>query len=87
MVQARIVRWGNSQGVRIPRPLLEQIGAGAGADVTIEARDGEIIIRPAPPHPRAGWAESFAALAASGATESLWPAAMEDDFDKDLPPW
>jgi antitoxin MazE len=85
MVEVRVVRWGNSRGVRIPRPMLEQLCVGDS--VTMEVRDGEIVIRPSPAHPRAGWAESFRAMAANGDTEMLWPDAMTDAFDKDHPEW
>ncbi|WP_343424800.1 AbrB/MazE/SpoVT family DNA-binding domain-containing protein [Candidatus Amarolinea dominans] len=44
-IQTRIVRIGNSQGIRIPKPLLEQ--AGIGDSVELEVHDGQISIRPA----------------------------------------
>lgn len=62
-LQTRIVRIGNSQGVRIPKPLLQQ--AGIQDRVEIEVHEGEISIRPAS-DPRAGWDEQFAAMAAAG---------------------
>lgn len=62
-VAARIVRIGNSQGVRIPKALLEQ--SGIGDHVELEAQDNVILIRRAHP-PRAGWAEAFAAMAREG---------------------
>ena len=62
-VQTRIVRIGNSQGIRIPKPLLEQ--AGIGDRVELEVHDGQIAIRPAR-RVRAGWAQGFAAMAAAG---------------------
>lgn len=36
------MRIGNSQGIRIPKPLIEQ--AGLADDVELRVRDGEIII-------------------------------------------
>jgi antitoxin MazE len=62
-LQTRIVRIGNSQGIRIPKPLLEQ--AGIGDRVELEVQDGQIAIRPAR-RVRAGWAQGFAAMAAAG---------------------
>jgi antitoxin MazE len=62
-LQTRIVRIGNSQGIRIPKPLLEQ--AGIGDRVELEVQDGQIAIRPAR-CVRAGWAQGFAAMAAAG---------------------
>ena len=61
--QTRIVRIGNSQGIRIPKPLLEQ--AGIGDRVELEVRNGQISIRPAR-GVRTGWEEHFAAMAAAG---------------------
>ena len=62
-LQTRIVRIGNSQGIRIPKPLLEQ--AGIGDRVELEVHDGQISIRPAR-RTRAGWEEHFAAMATAG---------------------
>ena len=44
-MKTRIVRIGNSQGVRLPRPLLET--AGLGEDVVVRATPGRIVIEAA----------------------------------------
>lgn len=62
-VKARIVAIGNSQGVRIPKPLLEQ--AGLVGDVELRAESGRIVIA-AVRAPRAGWAKAAAELHARG---------------------
>jgi antitoxin MazE len=62
-MKAKIIRIGNSQGIRIPKPLLEQ--TGLGADVELEVRDDEIVIRSSRVA-RAGWAASFEKMAAVG---------------------
>jgi antitoxin MazE len=54
-MKARIVRIGNSRGVRLPKPLIEE--AGLPEEVEIQARDGAIIIVAAT-RPRAGWREA-----------------------------
>lgn len=59
-MRARIVRIGNSQGVRIPKPLLEE--TGLDGEVEIEVNDNTLVIRTARP-PRSGWDETFAAMA------------------------
>jgi antitoxin MazE len=59
----RIIRIGNSQGVRIPKLFLEQ--TGLSDKVELEMQNGEIIIRSAE-HPRQGWDEAFRAMAAHG---------------------
>ena len=62
-VRARIIAVGNSQGVRIPKPLLEQ--AGLAGDVELHAEKGRIVIA-AVQQPRAGWAEAARDLHARG---------------------
>jgi antitoxin MazE len=62
-MKTRIVRIGNSQGVRIPKPLLQR--TGLRDEVEIEAEGHQIVIRPAA-GPRAGWAEKFQAMARAG---------------------
>ena len=48
-MQTRVQKWGNSLGVRIPRGLAEQVGLGAGTDVSLSAKDGELIVKPSIP--------------------------------------
>ena len=69
-MKTRIVRIGNSQGVRIPKPLLEQ--AGLPEEVDVSAERGRIVITPATP-PRATWAAAAAA------------ARAQDDDQRDTP--
>ncbi len=59
-IRTRIVKIGNSQGIRIPKPLLEQ--SGIEAEVEIEVEGDRIIIRPAA-RSRVGWDEAFATMA------------------------
>jgi len=62
-MKARIVRIGNSQGVRIPKPLLEQ--TGLSGEVELEVQDHQIIIRSAD-QPRSGWAQAFERMSQAG---------------------
>ena len=48
-VQTRVQKWGNSLGVRIPRGLAEEIGLGAGTEVSLSAKDGELVLKPSVP--------------------------------------
>jgi len=59
-MKARIVQIGNSQGIRIPKALLEQ--SGLNDDVELEVKDRQIIIRTAR-KPREGWENKFRAMA------------------------
>lgn len=51
-MKAKIVRIGNSQGIRLPKVLLRE--AQLQSDVELEAAPGQIVIR-RPTRPRAGW--------------------------------
>jgi antitoxin MazE len=82
-MKARIVRIGNSQGVRLPRPLLEQ--AGLGEDVVLRATPGRIVIEAARA-PRAGWADAAKAMHAAG-DDTLLDAASATRFDRDEWEW
>ena len=62
-MKTHIVRIGNSRGVRIPKPLLEQ--TALQGEVEITAEDGSLVIRPAK-RPRDGWAAAFEEMARRG---------------------
>ena len=62
-MRARIVKIGNSQGIRIPKPLLEQ--TGIMDDVELDVDKNQIIIRPVS-NPRDGWDDAFKAMADRG---------------------
>jgi antitoxin MazE len=59
-MRARVVKIGNSQGIRIPKPLLEQIGIMEDVELAVE--DKQIIIRPLT-NPREGWDVAFKNMA------------------------
>lgn len=56
-MRARLVQIGNSRGLRLAKPLLEE--AGLTDEVEIRAEAGALIITPVQ-SPRAGWAEAAA---------------------------
>ena len=58
-MRASIIKIGNSQGVRIPKQLLDQ--TGIKDDVEMEVEKSQIIIRPIS-SPRAGWDNAFKAM-------------------------
>lgn len=45
-MQARIQRWGNSLGLRIPMQIAKQLDLQEGSPVAIEIEHGRIIIQP-----------------------------------------
>ena len=48
-MQTKVQNWGNSLCVKIPRGLAEEVGLGAGTEVSLTAKDGELLLRPAVP--------------------------------------
>ena len=62
-MRARVVKIGNSQGIRIPKPLLEQ--TGIMDDVELEVEKNQIIIRPVS-NPRSDWEDTFKSMSVIG---------------------
>ena len=58
-MKARVVRIGNSQGIRIPKSVIEQCHLHGAVD--LEIQQGQLVIRSAA-RPRAGWDEAFALM-------------------------
>jgi len=67
-MKTKVVRIGNSQGIRIPKPVLAQVGFPE--EVELEVGEDQIILRPAS-RPREGWDEAFRAMADMGDDELL----------------
>lgn len=83
-MKTRIVKIGNSQGIRIPKLFLEQ--TRLGEEVELEVRDDQIIIRPAT-RPRQGWDESFRLMSQSGDDQLLIEGVSLSGWDKDEWQW
>lgn len=82
-MKARIVRIGNSRGIRIPKPLIEQ--TGLKDDVEIIVQGNALVISPVG-RPRAGWSEAFRAMAAHGDDQPL-DVAEPTRWDEDEWQW
>ena len=65
-----LVRIGNSRGVRIPKPIIEQCGFGDRVSFAVE---GDRLIIGKAAVPRAGWDAAFAEMAAAGDDAPLLP--------------
>jgi antitoxin MazE len=81
VVKTRIVKIGNSQGVRIPKLLLEQ--TNLGEEVELELQDDRIVVRPAS-QARRDWGEAFRAMTERGDdalldSEILLPTIWDED--------
>lgn len=68
IVKTRLVKIGNSRGIRIPKLLVEQVGLTD--DIELEVQERALVIRSVQ-HPRAGWEAQFAAMAEQGDDQPL----------------
>ena len=59
VIRTRIVRIGNSRGVRIPKVWLEQLNLNEEVELSVHA--DRLVVRSAR-HPRQGWDEQFRAM-------------------------
>jgi antitoxin MazE len=75
-MKTQIIQIGNSQGIRIPKVLLEE--SGISGEVDVELHPDGILIKNAQ-KPRAGWEEAF--KAAEDEDEPANAASLSD-FDK-----
>ena len=75
-----IRKMGNSQGVLIPKPLLQQVGLADQAEMRVEG-DALVLRRPKAA-PRTGWAEASRRLAEAGDDALVLPDfANEEDAE------
>ena len=82
-MKARLVRIGNSRGIRLPKPLIEQ--AGLIEEVELRLQSGAITIRPAN-GPREGWAEAAKLMRTRGEDQLLDPSTPTR-FDEEEWSW
>lgn len=76
-MKVELARIGNSRGIRIPKPLIEQCGFGDQVELRVTA-EGLVVA----PHraPRSGWKEAFAAEKAEG-SDLLLKGLPPNSFD------
>jgi len=82
-METELIRIGNSRGIRIPKPLIEECQLGD----TVELRvvDRQLVVS-AKSDARAGWAEAFRKAGPSTHDELLLDLP-ENDFDRDEWQW
>lgn len=78
-MRSAVVKIGNSQGVRIPKVLLEEAGIGGAVELRAEA--GRIVIEKAG-DPREGWDAAFKAADIDDTGELLL-GDFPNEFDRD----
>ena len=82
-MKTRLVRIGNSRGVRIPKPILEQ--AGLEDEITLTVTESGIIIKSAE-RPRHDWAAAARVLSERG-EGGLLDEPTPTAFDKEEWEW
>lgn len=65
-MRSAVRKMGNSSGIIIPKPMLAEMGVGAGDSIEMTILDGRLVIEAVTAHPRAGWAEAARQIAESG---------------------
>jgi len=82
-MKIRIIRIGNSRGVRLPKSFIEQ--AGLGEDIEMRVAENSIILSRSD-NPRRGWAEAAAKMA-ERAEDKLPDALTPTRFDEEEWQW
>jgi antitoxin MazE len=82
-MKASIIQIGNSQGIRIPKPILEQ--CKLQNEVEIEVHKNELVIRSLSAS-RKNWDKKFAAMASKG-DDALLDSDVQTTWDEEEWEW
>ena len=82
-VRSKVVKIGNSRGIRIPRTLLEQAGLTDDVEMTVE---GNRLIIHSLHSPRQGWEMQFKAMAERG-DDQLLNKSIPTQWDEEEWAW
>lgn len=83
-MKTELVRIGNSRGIRIPKPIIEQCGFGETVEVRVE-RDC-LIVSPER-RPRENWGDAFCASGHAASDELMLEGTGSNDFDHEEWKW
>lgn len=83
MIRAKVVKIGNSRGIRIPRTLLEQAGLTDEVEMMVE---GDKLIIHSARLPRQGWDAQFAAMVEQG-EDRLLDQTIPTEWDAEEWTW
>ena len=83
-MRTELVRIGNSRGIRIPKPFIEQCGFGQTVEVRVES--DRLIISPER-RPRQGWGKAFRASGHAAEDELLLETTGPNGFDREEWRW
>ncbi len=83
-MRARVIKIGNSQGLRIPKPILDQTGIKEAVEIEVE--NNQIIIRPVR-KVREGWDAAFKVMRAKGDDELIIDDNILHSWDEEEWHW
>lgn len=78
-MRTELVRIGNSRGIRIPKPLIEQCGLGDTVELRLEK---DCLVISPERRPRRDWGEAFRAAGPAVQDELLLEIAEPSEFDR-----
>jgi antitoxin MazE len=78
-----LIKIGNSKGIRIPKPLIDECGLGDTVELRVEK--GKLVILPEAV--RNGWESKFARVSSDSPESLLLGDAITNDFDREEWEW
>ena len=85
-MRARVIKIGNSKGLRIPKPILEQTGIMDDVEIEIEVEKNQIIIRPVK-NVRDGWDAAFKIMGEKRDDELIISEDISHSWDNEEWQW
>jgi antitoxin MazE len=83
-MKTKLIRIGNSQGIRIPQTVIEQLNLQQSIELTVE---GNKLIVESATGPRDGWEVEFRRMAELGDDTLLDPPTLDHSFDREEWVW
>ncbi|MEI8142937.1 MAG: AbrB/MazE/SpoVT family DNA-binding domain-containing protein [Chitinophagia bacterium] len=84
-MKAKIIKIGNSKGIRLPNELIKEYKLDE--EVTLELREDCIVIKPVEVDPRAGWEAIYQKMDHTLTQEDKDWMAFENEFDEEDWTW
>ena len=84
-METKITKIGNSQGIIIPKAILEQ--CGLTDKVSLEVKDNRLIVSQIVANPRQGWEEAIMAAGVDKDEELLMGDYLEHSWDEEEWTW
>lgn len=83
-MKTALVRIGNSRGIRIPKPIIEQCRLGPSVELRVEE---DRLIVSSQPMLREGWEEAFRAAGPPDKDQMLLASVPPNQFDREEWKW